>query len=122
HGSGGARSLATAQRLTPDREEVAERKRSPYRRLDVNDPVIGVRVQPVKARARNDKGPLGALLDLPRLADSDAVRYGQRLTVGVNRDVGVDVECQALAAIAGDTVDGWIAHAGLRRALAICHH
>jgi hypothetical protein len=76
HESRGARSLAAAQRLTPDREEVAKRKRSLHRRLDVNDPVTGVRVQPVKARTRNDKAPLGALLDLPRLADPDAVRYG----------------------------------------------
>src|SRR5207302_3400699 len=100
------------------REKVAKRKRSLHRRLDVNDPVIGVRVQPVKARARNDKGPLCSLLDLPRLADPDTVRYGQRLAVGVNRDVGVDMEGQALAEIGGDTVDRRIAPADLRPALA----
>ena len=49
----------------------------------MNDPVTGVRVQSLRARARHDKVPLGALLDLPRLADPDAVRDGQRLAVGV---------------------------------------
>jgi hypothetical protein len=50
-----------------------------------------------------------------------AVRYGQRLAVGVNRDVGVDMEGQSLAEIAGDTVDRRIAPADLRPALATCH-
>ena len=88
----------------------------------MNDPVLRVRVQPVKARARHDGRPLGALLDLPRLADPDAVRYGQRLAVSVNRDVGVDVEGQALAEISRYTVDRCIAPAGCRPALATCHH
>ena len=41
--------------LAPFVEELAERVRPLHRRLDVHDPVGGVRVQPVKARSRADE-------------------------------------------------------------------
>src|SRR5947209_3821630 len=84
-------NLSRTQRQLPDREEIAERKAAPNRRLDVHDTVASVRVDPVEARTIVDKRSFVAVRDVPGLADSDAIWNLLLLTVDEDGQVHVDV-------------------------------
>jgi hypothetical protein len=74
HLAGGRAGLVAAQRLAPDVEHVAQGERAVYRRLDVDDAVSGVRVQPVQAVAAGDERALRRLLAL-RARNADTRRH-----------------------------------------------
>jgi hypothetical protein len=101
-----AGDLASSERLVPEVEELPERVRPLDRRLDVDDPVACVRVQPVEARAANDERSLPRLLELLRSGDSDALGHGRWMAVVHDREVRMDVEEDLLAGLAPDPVNG----------------
>src|SRR5215467_1325455 len=70
----GRAGLARPQRLPPYDEEVAQREGPVDRRLDVDDAVGGVRMQPVEALPAADERALRGVLGL-RPRDADAGRY-----------------------------------------------
>jgi len=78
--------------LAPDLEEITERERAVGRRLDVDDSVGRVRVQPIDA---------GATLGL-----SDVARNGHLLAVIEDDQVLMDVDALPLLPIAGNAADG----------------
>jgi imidazole glycerol-phosphate synthase subunit HisF len=95
--------LVRAERLAPDVEEVTQGVGALDRRLDVDDAVGGVRVQPVKARAGLDERAQRGLRDL-RSRDADAGRDLPGRAVHEDGQVCVDVEQRLLAGLAADPV------------------
>src|SRR5207253_7263662 len=104
-GAGRRAHAARAERLAPDVEVVAERVGALDRRLDVDDPVARVAVQPVEARSRGDEGAFGCLLLATGRRDPDALRDHTGPALDEYREVRVDVEEHLLAALASDAVD-----------------
>jgi len=96
---------AGAERLTPHVEEVAQREPPLDRRLDVDQSVGGVRVQPVEAAAAPDERPGLVSLDL-RAGDADAARDLAGRAAEEQREVRVDVKERLLGPQALDPVDG----------------
>jgi branched-chain amino acid transport system ATP-binding protein len=80
------------ERLAPDGKEFAERKRADRRRLDVNQPVGRMRVQPVEA-------PSGQ-------RPPDVARNRDGLAAVEQRQVLMDVERDPLGSVAVDAVHG----------------
>src|ERR1700693_108365 len=74
------------------------------RRLDVDDPVVGVHVQPVEAAAGRDERPVGSLDGL-EARDADAIRDDLCLAVHKDGQVRVDVGDQLLTGLALHAVD-----------------
>ena len=72
-------------------------------RLDVEDAVVGVGVQPVEAASGFDEGALGGLHRL-EARNADAVRNDAGLPVHEDRQMGVDVGDGLLAGVALDPV------------------
>src|SRR5262249_27873644 len=97
--------LVGAQRHLPDRKEITEREPPTNRRFDVHDAVLGVRVNPVKARSVFDEWPLAALGDLPWLANANPERDLLFLTIDKDRQVDVHVHDRRLECVARNTVD-----------------
>src|SRR5438105_4145071 len=90
HRSGRRTNPGGRERLLPDVEVVSERVEALNRRLDVDDPVAGVRVQPVEAA-----DDANSLWDHPGFASD---KYHQ---------LGVDVVNDLLRRLAGDAVYGF---------------
>ncbi len=105
HGPGGRAGPVGAERLAPLVEEVAQGEGPLDRRLDVDDAVRGVRVQPVETVPvgceRAVRGGLGL-----RPRDADGRRDLPGRAVHEYGQVGVDVEEGLLAGLAADPVDG----------------
>ena len=98
-------NLVSAQGLAPLVEEVAEREAAPDRRLDVDDAVWCVRLQPVEARPRIDLPPFRALGFL-RPRDADPGGHLAPCPVHEDRQVGVDVKERVLVHRTANAVDG----------------
>jgi imidazole glycerol-phosphate synthase subunit HisF len=94
-----------AERLAPYVEEVAQGVGPLDGRLDVDDAVGGVRVQPVKAGSAGDERALGGGLGL-RSRDADGRRDLAGRAVHEDGQVGVDVEDALLTGLAADPVYG----------------
>ncbi len=90
--------------LSPHVEEVPEREGANHGRLDVDDPVRRVSVQPIEAAAATDEDSLRSAHRL-RAFDSHPVRDAAGDAVVENRQVDVDVEGELLVAEALDAVD-----------------
>jgi imidazole glycerol-phosphate synthase subunit HisF len=99
----GRADLVRSQRLAPDVEEVAQCVGALGRRLDVDDAVSGVRVQPVEACAGLDERALRGVRGL-RAGNADAGRDLARRAVHEDGQVRVDVEQRLLAGLAADSV------------------
>jgi cyclase len=95
--------LVRAERLAPYIEEVAQGVGALDRRLDVDDAVGGVRVQPVEARAGLDERAVRGVRGL-RAGNSDARRDLARRAVHEDGQVRVDVEHRLFAGLAADPV------------------
>src|SRR5262249_8797209 len=96
--------LRPRQRLLPDVEEVAEREGPVHRRLDVDDPVGRVRVEPGEAGAAAHERRPKPWLEL-WICDPDSVRDALRRAVHEDREARVDVEGELLGGSALDAVD-----------------
>jgi hypothetical protein len=105
HAAAGRADPAGAQRLAPLVEEVAQGVVPLDRRLDVDDAVGGVRVQPVEAGSLLDERARRGRLGL-RAGDADGGRHLTRRAVHEDGQVGVDVEQGLLAGLAADAVHG----------------
>ena len=106
-------NLVGTKGLTPDGEEVTEGIVVPlHRRLDVNDPVFGVGVQPVEAATGPDKWALRGLLDGSRWDDTNPVGDLAGSTIDEDGEVGVDVEDDLLVRIAGNPVHNLASRVG----------
>jgi imidazole glycerol-phosphate synthase subunit HisF len=116
--------LVRAERLAPDIEEVAQRVGALDRRLDVDDAVGGVRVQPVEARAGLDERAVRGVRGL-RAGNADGGRDLARRAVHEDGQVRVDMEHRLLAGLAADPVHrlagGRRGGAGQRRARGYGH-
>jgi imidazole glycerol-phosphate synthase subunit HisF len=99
----GRADLVRAERLAPDIEKVAQRVGAVDRRLDVDDAVSGVCVQPVEARAGLDERALRGVGGL-RAGNADGSRDLARRAVHEDGQVRVDVEQRLLAGLAADPV------------------
>ena len=99
----GRADLVRAERLAPYVEEVTQGVGALDRRLNVDDAVGGVRVQPVEARAGLDERALRTLRGL-RSGDADAGRDLPGRAVHEDGQVRVDVEHGLLAGLAADPV------------------
>src|SRR6185312_12329631 len=97
--------LGRPERLPPLVEELAERIGALHRRLDVDDPVGRMGVQPVEAGPRVDERARRRLLG-DRVRDADPRRHLALLAVDEDRQVRVNVEHRLLAGLAADPVDG----------------
>jgi hypothetical protein len=103
HRPGRRPDLSPAEPLSPDVKEIAQRERPLDRRLDMDDPVSRMRVQPVEAvpsagvRPNRSLGYLG-------IDDPNAARNPARSPVDVDGQMGVDVEEELLAPQAADAV------------------
>jgi imidazole glycerol-phosphate synthase subunit HisF len=95
--------LVRPERLAPLIEEVPQGVGAVDRRLDVDDAVGGVRVQPVEARAAANVRPLRGLLGL-RPGNADGGRDLTGRPVHEDGQVRVDVEQRLLAGLAADPV------------------
>src|ERR1700694_3488927 len=98
--------LCRAQWLVPDIEVVAEGVDALAGRLDMDDPVRSVGVQPVKALARDHEGTDRGLNDLRWWNDADAFGDDPWPAVRVDGEVGVDVVDDLFSGVAADAVDG----------------
>jgi cyclase len=99
----GRADLVRAERLAPYVEEVAQGEGALDRRLDVDDAIGGVRVQPVEARAGLDERALRGVRGL-RAGNADGGRDLARRAVHEDGQVRVDVEQRLLAGLAADPV------------------
>src|SRR5499427_892400 len=99
----GRAGLARPQRLPPHVEEVAQREGPVDRRLDMDDAVGGVRMQPVEALPAADERALRGVLGL-RPGYSEAGRYLARRAVHNDGQMSVDVEQHLLAGVAVDAI------------------
>jgi O-acetylserine/cysteine efflux transporter len=100
----GRTDLPGAERLAPLVEELAEGVAAVDGRLDVDDAVGGVRVQPVETGSAADELALGGLLcPGPRYPDRGGDLAGR--AVDEDRQVSVNVEQGLLAGLAADAVD-----------------
>src|SRR5260221_10126946 len=90
--------------LAPFVEEVAQGVGALNRRLDVDDAVGGVGVQPVEAGPGGDEWALGCVLR-PGSGDPDGGRDLARRAVHQDGQVRVDVKDGLLAGLAADAVD-----------------
>src|SRR5438132_9166707 len=97
--------LARAQWLPPDVEELAQRERLGRRRLDMDDPVARVGVEPVEALTAGDEGTRIAVDGLSRRIDADARRDLPWLAGHEDREMRVDVERGLLVRAALEPVD-----------------
>src|SRR5260370_8738378 len=100
----GGPDLRRAERLAPLGKEIAEGVFAVNWRLDVNDPVGGMRVQPVEAVPAGDEGALGSVLG-NRARDADASRHLPWRAVHEDRQVRVNVKKRLLTAEAADPFD-----------------
>src|SRR5581483_3864585 len=87
------------QLLAPDVEEVAEREGDLLRRLHVDDPVAGMRVQPREAAALRHERADGRVDAAKRRTDPDAERNLPLLAADEDREVRVDVERDLLGVL-----------------------
>jgi cyclase len=99
----GRSDLVRAEWLAPYVKEVAQGEGALDRRLDVDDAVGGVRVQPVEARAGLDERALRGVRGL-RAGNADGGRDLARRAVHEDSQVRVDVEQCLLAGLAADPV------------------
>src|SRR5260370_14941198 len=102
--STGGSDLRRVERLAPLGKEIAEGVFALNWRLDVNDPVGGMRVQPVEAVPAGDEGALGSVLG-NRARDADASRHLPWPAVDEDRQVRVNVKERLLTAEAADPFD-----------------
>jgi hypothetical protein len=84
--------VATVERLAPDRKEIAEREGPVHWRLDVNESVRRVGVQPINA-SRGLRNP-------------DVCWNVDQLAAVVDHEMLMDVDPLTFAGIACDSVDG----------------
>ena len=80
-----------AELLAPDIEKITEGVGPLDRRFDVDDPVGGMRVQPVEAAPSAHEGT-GRRLRHHRVVDADALRDAARLAVDEHGQVRMDVK------------------------------
>ena len=104
--------MAPIEALLPQIEELPEPEPDPRRRLDVDDPVGGMRVQEREAAAARHERTAGVAHDPARRADADAERDRARLAVDVDLEVSVHVVGELLARAARNAAPGC---AGCRR-------
>ena len=86
----------------PDGEELAEPEGLLLRRLDVDDAVGGMRMEPHEAAAAGDERAGGGVHALERRADADSVGDLEAWPVDEERQVGVDMVGDLLDGLAGD--------------------
>jgi hypothetical protein len=91
--------------LSPDVEELPERVGAVDRRLGVDDPVGGVRVQPGEARASGYKSPLRGRRHLVGRRNADPARHLSCHTPDEDRQVRVDVKENLLSRLARNVID-----------------
>ena len=96
--------LVARERLLPDVEELAEGVDARGRRLDVDDPVARVRVEPCEAGAADDEASDRRRLHLARRPDADPLGDLALLAVDEERQVDGDVVEHLLVALAADPV------------------
>src|SRR3984893_19274219 len=97
--------LRRAQRLVPDIEVVAQRVHALARRLDVDDPVRRVGMQPVEALAGYNECAGRGLDDLRGWNDADAFWDDPELAVRIHGEMRVNVVNDLLCRVAADAVN-----------------